>query len=472
LNLKIAHTFAQRCRENDILASSFFFDRETAGRNGPQKLFSTIARDLASMNDEVAEHIGMAIERDPSLPTAPISRQFHDLILNASNLLASHRPIVIVVDALDEGYNHNHDVLAILCNKISRLPKNFRILLTSRAEEDIERSLRGKSHIKRHSMGIQGQSNEQDVAVYIRHRFQEIAAIRALPVNWPQEEITDAFVCKAGGLFIWAATVCDFLAHQVDPSRHLNFLLFSNDKSSLRVEAKMDKLYSTILSACNWDDDDFVHGYGLLMGTIMAAKIPLSANALQSLHHASLTVRVVDVLRPLGSLLTGLTEAAEPIRILHLSFRDFLTVRAPASERFYVSEKDHSQRLALMCLVIMNDHLRRDVCDIGDLTARTSEIEGFGETVKQCVTEVIWYACWFWADHLADVKDPVSDLFIDTLRSLLKRQLLPWIEVMALKNVLQDAPDMLLTLQDWLKVSALKHSCYRTHNHLYSENCA
>jgi hypothetical protein len=118
LNLNAAHSFCQRCHQHGILASSFFFDRETVGRNSSQKLFSTIARDLASIEDRFAEHLSMAVERDPSLATAGVSRQFDGLILGPSDFLAGYGLIVIVIDALDEGYNHNNDLLVILAKYI------------------------------------------------------------------------------------------------------------------------------------------------------------------------------------------------------------------------------------------------------------------------------------------------------------------------------------------------------------------
>jgi hypothetical protein len=59
----------------------------------------------------------MAVERDPSLATAGVSRQFDGLILGPSDFLAGYGLIVIVIDALDEGYNHNNDLLVILAKK-------------------------------------------------------------------------------------------------------------------------------------------------------------------------------------------------------------------------------------------------------------------------------------------------------------------------------------------------------------------
>lgn len=131
----IAHTIAQRCHDEGLHASCFFFDQETAGRNGPQKLFSTIVRDLENLNVHLAEQIGLAVQHDQSLSTASPIRQFNELMLGVSRWYPVHRPVVIVIDALDEGYNI--DILQILRDKVSELPKNFRILITSRAENTI-----------------------------------------------------------------------------------------------------------------------------------------------------------------------------------------------------------------------------------------------------------------------------------------------------------------------------------------------
>jgi hypothetical protein len=80
----IAHTFAQRCHSKGLLASSFFFDREISGRSGPQKLFSTIARDLAGLYPNLGEYIAAVLEEEHSIASASIMRQFEALILEPS----------------------------------------------------------------------------------------------------------------------------------------------------------------------------------------------------------------------------------------------------------------------------------------------------------------------------------------------------------------------------------------------------
>src|SRR5258708_3330327 len=107
---------------------------------------------------------------------------------------------------------------------------------------------------------------------------------RRLGVGWLGEQHINDFMQKAEGLFIWVSTVSEYLLTASYPDRKFSTLLYERNLSGLRAEAKMDALYADVLSACNWSDEDFVHNYKLIIGTIMAAKTPLSSSALQSLH--------------------------------------------------------------------------------------------------------------------------------------------------------------------------------------------
>lgn len=160
----IAHTIAMRCHDEGILASCFFFDREVAGRNGSQKLFSTIARDLAVLSADIAERIGFAVERDQSLATASPIRQFQELVLGVCQWCPGGRPIVIIIDALDEGCDA--DTLNILRNEISKLPRNFRVFVTSRAEKAIVLAMSNRVHIHSRTIDIHGQANVDDISIY------------------------------------------------------------------------------------------------------------------------------------------------------------------------------------------------------------------------------------------------------------------------------------------------------------------
>src|SRR5580693_10046347 len=79
------------------------------------------------------------------------------------------------------------------------------------------------------------------------------------------------------------------------PDNKLRLFLSDSAPTGLPAEKKMDDLYAAILHACDWDDNDFVEGYGLVMGAILAAKTPLSMSALQSLHRTTPALHVAEV---------------------------------------------------------------------------------------------------------------------------------------------------------------------------------
>jgi hypothetical protein len=149
----IAHTIAQRSHSRGLLASSFFFCRDIPDRRVPQKLFSTITRDLASWNKDHAQDISRTLEDHRSLASASQSRQFEGLILEPFSRHRIDQPIVIVIDALDEGCDS--ETVSILRNKVPKLPGTFRIVVTSRPSNAITASLLDVDHIKCRSIDIQ-----------------------------------------------------------------------------------------------------------------------------------------------------------------------------------------------------------------------------------------------------------------------------------------------------------------------------
>ena len=201
----IAHTVAQRCHDKGVLASSFFFNREVTGRNDPKMLFSTIARDLAGRSKGLCEQISLAIESDRSLTTASISRQFRPLILAPYLRYLTGRPVVIIIDALDEGYNNK--LLEILRDEISKLPGTFRIFLTFRVIRDINKFMLQVNHICLQSIDIHEWTNLADIAIYVKHELKNVAELQELGDDWPDQHLADEFTRKAEGLFLWVAMV-------------------------------------------------------------------------------------------------------------------------------------------------------------------------------------------------------------------------------------------------------------------------
>ncbi|KAF9071961.1 hypothetical protein BDP27DRAFT_1198699, partial [Rhodocollybia butyracea] len=98
----IAQTFAEACAKKGILAGSFFFWRSDPSRNNPERLFNTLAHQIAGAMPELRPIINSVVIRNPSVLTSSIEIQFNDLILQPCSLLSWMRTQIIIIDGLDE----------------------------------------------------------------------------------------------------------------------------------------------------------------------------------------------------------------------------------------------------------------------------------------------------------------------------------------------------------------------------------
>jgi hypothetical protein len=229
--------------------------------------------------------------------------------------------VVIIIDALDEGYDL--ELLTIFRDEVPKLPPSFGILITTPMMRELEVFL-SKSHVRLSSINIEEQTNLDDTALYARNRLKEVAEWEELVDDWPGSLLLNNFTLKAGGLFIWVFIVSEYLRESTDPDAELQALLLRHSVKDISAERRMDQVYSTVLQGCPWRDRAFDTGYSLIMGAIMAVKMPLSMSALQSLHRPNLSFPVRNCLRTLASLLTNYNTS---VKILHLSLMDFLTIR-------------------------------------------------------------------------------------------------------------------------------------------------
>ncbi|KDQ08609.1 hypothetical protein BOTBODRAFT_191626 [Botryobasidium botryosum FD-172 SS1] len=417
----IAHTVAQRCHKEGILASSFFFNREFEERSRPDKLLSTIARDLARYPD-ISGHLISALEADQSLATASLSRQFTPLIVEPCRRHTFNNPAVVILDALDE-INNPPGVLKILRDDFPKLPRAFRLFATSRDILEIDFYLSRSAHVRMRTIDLDAVFNLDDLCTYIHWRCGDIAEKLGLEPSWPGRVLEDMLISKAQGLFQWAVAVFQALECAYDPTAVLEALL-AGLQTGLSPEAKVDEIYSKVLQAYRWGDPGFKRDYGLVMGAILAAKSPLSVSALQTIHPR--VPNISKLLSRLGALLTGWRYPSQRVQILHLSLRDFLTARASDSAPFYIHEKDHSQRLGLFCLAFLSENLTPNTPGVGYLE---SDSPGIPTISKNQISEELWYTCEFWTAHILEFEAPTPTELVELLRSFLSTRLISWLEV-------------------------------------------
>jgi hypothetical protein len=100
----------------------------------------------------------------------------------------------------------------------------------------------------------------------------------------------------------------------------------------------------------------------------------------------------------LGSLLKGISDCSEPIRILHTSFRDFLLDESKGG-RFHVSPNCHSL-FAIVSLHTLNLQLRFNICSLKTSYRRNHDVPELDSRIKQSVSPQLNHAARFWGQHL------------------------------------------------------------------------
>ncbi|RYP17410.1 hypothetical protein DL765_004540 [Monosporascus sp. GIB2] len=390
----ISRTLAHTASTGGYLGGSFFFKRGEGDRGGVLKLFSTLAAQLVSREPAIAPHLQHAIDADPAIFGKAMREQFEKLILqpfsNVSRDALQSRTLLIVVDALDE-CDQEEDIkrLILLFSNSKRLQvPRLKIFLTSRP--DLPTRL-GFAAIKgAYQDLILHEVAEAVIEHDIRAFFEyELARVREeynscapevlhLPARWPSEDDMRILVKMAVPLFIFAATVCRFIADRKggNPHKKLNRVLEQQTKSQ---ESKLDATYMPVLEQLlvglsGRQRATALGHFRTVVGSIVVLASPLSALALTQLLNTTLD-DVLDILDLLGSVLSIPSSSEQPIRLLHLSFRDFLLdPEKRESTPFWIDEKEAHRRLATQCLRVMNDSLRTDIC------AQT--LEGHSDSVE------------------------------------------------------------------------------------------
>ncbi|KAF8309951.1 uncharacterized protein EI90DRAFT_1354894 [Cantharellus anzutake] len=431
----IVHTIADRCNREAILLLCFFF---TVGEQPrPDHLFSGIAQALAKRDGDYRAFIISALRKDPTLSTAPFTMQFKELV--ASPLLhkppPSDRPMVIIIDALDECDKEVFGSLAeILGDEVPRLPSSVKFFITSRQFDLVNRYLSPDYPIDRLSIDLSDEANVQDCARYIRFQLQKLKKVhRDLRRNLQDEDkMVQEISERANGLFIWISTIFRYMKMaNKDPMRILESLLDTGAKRPEVPAVKMmEDLYTSILKKCAWEDEDFAHDYPIVMGAIFVAQQPLSITAWDVILLPFLNSSVQYALAELAPLLSGVEDSHIPVRILHQSFRDFIVHRIDprtiSSHCTLIAVGVENARVALRCTEILNE----DLCSVKGLgqIENLSEKDEMPRIPPKEFSEHFRYACRHIVHHLSGVQERSEEL-AGPVSMFLSQEATRWVEV-------------------------------------------
>ncbi|PCD20333.1 hypothetical protein AU210_016200 [Fusarium oxysporum f. sp. radicis-cucumerinum] len=414
---------------NGDLGASFFFKRGEVDRGNLNKLMSTLAYHLALSIPRVGFFVKKALDANPAIVGKSVKEQFEKLIQGPLSeavatvaTVTTPSSVVMVIDALDE-CDQEADI-RLLINIFSQakiLRSRLRVFLTSRPELPIRL---GFSEIQAsyqdlvlHEIPVQ--IVEHDIVVFlddefrkIRHEFNlTVCDERKLPSDWPGRPTVQRLAQMAVPLFIFAATVCRFIGDRKRESPPIQLRKVLDYESKGHV-SQFDRTYGPVLRSLITDvsEDDkkqIIRDLKIIVGSIIILANPLSVRALSQLLEVDPDV-VDNRLDTLHSVLSIPPTREAPVRLLHLSFRDYL---------------------------IANERTRRSTVDSSKL--------------EEHIPLQLQYACMHWAYHQME-GDPKSKNSYE-VHDFLSTHFLHWMEALSLMGRVKECLDSLRSLARWLE---------------------
>jgi type II secretory pathway predicted ATPase ExeA len=438
----IARTVAESFRDKEQLGATFFFKRGEANRSDARYLISTITKQLVTRHQQLVPNVSKAIKNSPNLLSKSLREQFDKLLLQPLLGLKLGQPatVMIIIDALDECDQENdiRTILQLLFQLQEVKSVYLRILLTSRPELPIRLGFRkSNSHQDLVLHELPKPVIEHDIRLYLEDKFANIREERSF-LNWPGDEAINELVRMSTPLFIFAATAYRFINGGRHPKRQLQKFLASQAATSA---SQMDKIYLPVLNQLMRSDGDdpteVLQEFQDIIGTIILLATPLSIISLARLLNLT-EEDIHEFLDPLHSVLNISTKEDAPIRILHLSFRDFLI---NTTSVFRVDEKETHQKIVFHCLRVM-ESLKQNICDLSSYGIQRANINN--QIINKHLSADLKYSCRYWVHHFQ-----YSHSHITTVMAFdfMKKHFLHWLEALSLMSVVSEAVAMMDILQ-------------------------
>ncbi|KAG9011296.1 hypothetical protein FRB93_003098 [Tulasnella sp. JGI-2019a] len=448
----IAHTLAEEAARDGYLVASFFFSREgEAELSNPALVFPTLAYQLGNFSPSFLLHFGRAAEASLSAAYESLETQLHKLIVTPLQYVRASKPLLIVLDALDECQKGGaKEFLRLLLSEVSKVPVPLKIFMTARPEPHLRSIFSHAENLRRVILhDIEASVVKNDIRLYLRTSFAEIPKRLKLPIGrtWARHDEIEALVERAETLFIVAATFARFAGDDAvrNPRKQLDLLLQRDETSFTRPNHTIDELYLQILRKIRSTTGSslIIERLQLMVGAIILLHNPIPVAAIEQL----LGLSAGDgsrALHHLHSLISIPRSPNECPRIHHASFPDFITDPLRCTETdFCVQPAIHEARLAARCLELTIFSLDCEPIKQGlELKVMNRERESRvirRELESGVMTQALGYASVRWGYHLWQAGSDAGRV-VDLVGLSISRCLMWWLEA-----VRPRAPDECLT---------------------------
>ncbi|KAL7797000.1 hypothetical protein V8C43DRAFT_329359 [Trichoderma afarasin] len=466
----IAQTVAKKF-DGKSLGASFFFKRGEGDRGTARRFFATIASQMIRKQPILTQVLHGILQEEPDIGSKLLETQFRELwarLLKEVHIepTPERTTIVVVVDALDECDPPQDAKLLIKLLTTHNIdsPVKIKIFLTSRPEYHISQQFNITDSIRQNMIlhRVEEAIIQSDIRVFLENDIQEyklqynhneekMEQNERLPMDWPGKKILHRLVQMASPLFISAATISRMLRNDqwpATPDRKIEYIL----EFSTRGEGHVEDLYRSILAQVMdkipiHARDKFTAEFQKIVGSVILLASPLSVSALSDLIGFQKS-EIYSKLNPLSSVL-DVQSADTPIKLFHLSYRDFLL-----DENSFIGENDICRGLRIeepivhrwlaeRCVQLLSTDLHYDICNLQDPGVGREDVQK--ETIEKHLPQSISYACIYWVYHVQEGKMALQDGGSE--HKLLQTKLLNWIEALTWLGRINEGVELILALK-------------------------
>ncbi|KAK1245488.1 hypothetical protein MKX08_005117 [Trichoderma sp. CBMAI-0020] len=469
----ICRTVSHHLTSLNIVTASFFFKKGDNDRDKSSALFTTIVKQLVEhLPTEMASNVKKALQDNPSIGDKMLSKQFEKLVLEPLQNCTTLPPVIVVVlDALDECEDQASAAKIIeLLPSIEKIAStSFKVLVASRPECHIQKSF-AQLESKYHEIFLYEALHEvadkdirSDISIFLVYQLRQIRdrynlTHSRLATDWPPQSLVEALVDISVPLFILAATACRYIGDEglgVPVTLAKEFL---QHHRQLGTGNPLARTYLPILEQMlvrrreavpefrtKAEKERILRDFRLVVGTIVLLEAPLSIMSLSEL----LQMNPMDVklrLSGLSSIINIPKGINDPVKLFHLSFRNFLVGTGDQDQKhdFSVDVLETHASLARQCIALLSrdGNLKQDICGLNHPGKLRLNIDQ--NTIDTCLLPHVRYACLYWVFHLKESRRRIR--FDDETHRFLIKHLIHWLEALSLLGRIAESGDMVESL--------------------------
>ncbi|KAF9445633.1 hypothetical protein P691DRAFT_777432 [Macrolepiota fuliginosa MF-IS2] len=440
----IIQTLAESESKSNGVSATLFFSALN-GRNDPNRVFTTLAYQLAVQDPSYRAYVVELMLWDPRALDKAMNEQFRKLFIEPftrRGIGGGSMPWLILLDGLDEcrppdtrsqseskSERAQCEIIKLISTFVLEHPSVPLLwIISSRPESHLKAFFsRVDVHAAHWEEEVPIDSDEacQDVERYLRSEFENIRQQYPYHISsaspWPREEHFSTIARAALGHFVFAATVTKFIEDPDigDPIAQLEQVLVIIDNPYMHVEGNpltaLDALYTSILQQINPTTLPLTkrllayyiyvyHNYTSLL-TVACNILNIEQNraysALKKLY------AVLDIPHPADV-------GERPLKFLHKSFVDYLRSRE-RSHNFLSSDGNMGEGLWLCSVRVLKQAviLHEPTPDISNISLCWCPLD------KSAQVQLQWRvyataACLF-GDHISRIEEGVA---LDKIQSI------------------------------------------------------